>query len=104
MISFSYSKFSSPQSSNRRAPARITPCPTGRLLGVALSQALRARLRSHRPSGRLETQPHGARSDDKRDASPTSANPCNLWLNLFLPTRRQYSIANRNLLGNESEL
>jgi hypothetical protein len=32
-------------------PARITPYPTGRLLWVALSQALRARLRSHRPSG-----------------------------------------------------
>src|SRR5208283_4200830 len=34
-----------------RTPARITPYPTGRLFGVALSQALRARLRSHRPSG-----------------------------------------------------
>jgi hypothetical protein len=32
-------------------PARITPYPTGRLFGVALSQALRARLRSHCPSG-----------------------------------------------------
>jgi hypothetical protein len=34
-----------------RTTARITPYPTGRLLGVTLSQALRARLRSHRPSG-----------------------------------------------------
>ena len=32
-------------------PARITPYPTGRLFAVALSQALRARLRSDRPSG-----------------------------------------------------
>src|ERR1700722_18741677 len=35
-----------------RTPAPIRPYPTGRLfLGVALPQALRARLRSHRPSG-----------------------------------------------------
>jgi hypothetical protein len=32
-------------------PARITLYPTGRLFEVALSQALRARLRSDRPSG-----------------------------------------------------
>ena len=32
-------------------PAPITPYPTGRLFWVALFQALRARLRSHRPSG-----------------------------------------------------
>jgi hypothetical protein len=31
-------------------PGRITPYPTGRLFWVALSQALRAGLRSHRPS------------------------------------------------------
>ena len=34
-----------------RTPARITPYPTGRLFGVALSQALRARLQSYCPSG-----------------------------------------------------
>ena len=34
-----------------RTPARIRPYPTGRHLWVAPSQALRARLRSHRPSG-----------------------------------------------------
>ena len=34
-----------------RTPARIRPYPTGRLFWVALSQALRAWLRSHRPSG-----------------------------------------------------
>ena len=32
-------------------PARIIPYPTGRLFWMAPSQALRARLRSHRPSG-----------------------------------------------------
>jgi hypothetical protein len=35
----------------RNPPARITPYPTGRLFGVALTQALRARLRSACPSG-----------------------------------------------------
>jgi hypothetical protein len=34
-----------------RSPARIIPYPTGRLFWMAPSQALRARLRSHRPSG-----------------------------------------------------
>jgi predicted ester cyclase len=34
-----------------RIPARITPYPTGRLFEVTLAQALRARLRSDRPSG-----------------------------------------------------
>ena len=34
-----------------RTPERITPYPTGRFFWVALSQALRARLRSHGPSG-----------------------------------------------------
>ena len=38
-----------------RTPARIRPYPTGRLLGVAMSQALRARLRSHCPSGGCRT-------------------------------------------------
>ena len=38
-----------------RTPARIRPYPTGRLLGVAMSQALRARLRSHCPSGVCRT-------------------------------------------------
>jgi hypothetical protein len=36
-----------------RIPARIIPYPTGRLFGLALFQALRAWLRSHRPSGTL---------------------------------------------------
>jgi hypothetical protein len=35
--------------------ARITPYPTGRLFWVGLAQALRARLRSHRPSGTFAT-------------------------------------------------
>jgi hypothetical protein len=34
-----------------RTPIRIIPYPTGRHFGVALSQALRARLRSYRPFG-----------------------------------------------------
>jgi hypothetical protein len=38
-------------------PARIRPYPTGRLFWVALSQALRARLRSHRPSGTKAIRP-----------------------------------------------
>jgi hypothetical protein len=43
-----------------RTPARITPYPTGRLFGSALSQALRAWLRSSCPSGTkyiLPTEP-----------------------------------------------
>jgi hypothetical protein len=39
------------------APARIKPYPTGRLFWVALSQALRARLRSPRPSGTKAVRP-----------------------------------------------
>jgi hypothetical protein len=38
-------------------PVRIRPYPTGRLFWVALSQALRARLRSHRPSGTFKPLP-----------------------------------------------
>src|SRR5208283_6238925 len=34
-----------------RTPILIIPYPTGRLFGVALSQALRARLQSYCPSG-----------------------------------------------------
>jgi hypothetical protein len=40
-----------------RTPARIRPYPTGRVFWVALSQALRARLRSHRPSGTKAIRP-----------------------------------------------
>jgi hypothetical protein len=40
-----------------RTPARIRPYPTGRLIWVALSQALRAPLRSHRPSGTKAIRP-----------------------------------------------
>ncbi len=40
--------------------ARIRPYPTGRLFGVGMSQALRARLRSCCPSGRKATQQSGA--------------------------------------------
>src|SRR5271157_3734694 len=41
-----------PPASHRSPGASfITPYPTGRLFGAALSQALRAGLRSHRPSG-----------------------------------------------------
>jgi hypothetical protein len=40
-----------------RTPARIRPYPTGRLFWVALAQALRARLRSHRPSGTKAIRP-----------------------------------------------
>jgi hypothetical protein len=38
-------------------PARIRPYPTGRLFRVAVSQALRARLRSDRPSGTKAIRP-----------------------------------------------
>ena len=44
-------EISSLQSSNRCAHARIIPYPTGRLFWGALSQALRAWLRSCCPSG-----------------------------------------------------
>jgi hypothetical protein len=40
-----------------RTPARIGPYPAGRVFWVALSQALRARLRSHRPSGTKAIRP-----------------------------------------------
>ena len=40
-----------------RSPARIIPYPTGRLFWMAASQAIRAWLRSYRPSG---TNPFGA--------------------------------------------
>jgi hypothetical protein len=46
-----HSKFRHSIIESVRTPARIGPYPTGRLFWVALSQALRARLRSHRPSG-----------------------------------------------------
>ena len=48
---FRIRNFVTPIIESVRTPARITPFPTGRHFGVALSQALRARLRSHRPSG-----------------------------------------------------
>jgi hypothetical protein len=50
---FSYRtrNFVTPIIESVRTPARIRPYPTGRLFWVALSQALRARLRSYRPSG-----------------------------------------------------
>ena len=48
---FRIRNFVTPIIESVRTPARITPFPTGRLFGVALSQARRARLRSHRPSG-----------------------------------------------------
>src|SRR5208283_4950680 len=51
VFSFSVQNSVTPIIESVRTPARITPYPTGRLFGVALSQALRARLRSHRPSG-----------------------------------------------------
>ena len=51
VFSFRIRNFVTPIIELVRTPARITPYPTGRLFGVALSQALRARLRSHRPSG-----------------------------------------------------
>src|SRR5271165_1487428 len=51
VLSFRIRNFITPIIESVRTPARITPYPTGRLFGVALSQALRARLRSHRPSG-----------------------------------------------------
>ncbi len=51
VFSFRIRNFVTPIIESVRTPARITPYPTGRLFGVALSQALRARLRSHRPSG-----------------------------------------------------
>src|SRR5271157_1200862 len=51
VFSFRMRNFVTPIIESVRTPARITPYPTGRLFGVALSQALRARLRSHRPSG-----------------------------------------------------
>jgi hypothetical protein len=40
-----------------RTAARIIPYPTGRLFGLALSQALRAWLQSHRPSGTFSDVP-----------------------------------------------
>src|SRR5271157_4478395 len=51
VFSFSIQNSLTPIIESVRTPARITPYPTGRLFGVALFQALRARLRSHRPSG-----------------------------------------------------
>ena len=50
-FSFCIRNFVTPIIESVPKPARITPYPTGRLFGAALSQALRARLRSHRPSG-----------------------------------------------------
>ena len=44
-------RFRAPADSIRRPSYWITPYPTGRLFWVAFFQALRARLRSHRPSG-----------------------------------------------------
>ena len=57
---FSYSKFVTPIIELVRTPARITPYPTG--LGVALSQALRARLRSIVPPGHAGTALNGKMS------------------------------------------
>jgi hypothetical protein len=45
-----------------RTPILITPYPAGRLFGVALSQALRARLRSYRPSGTFRNRLSRSRS------------------------------------------
>jgi hypothetical protein len=50
-FSFPIRNFLTPIMESVRTPARIKPYPTGRLFWVALSLALRARLRSHRPSG-----------------------------------------------------
>src|SRR5271166_2133696 len=44
VFSFSVQNSVTPIIESVRTPARITPYPTGRLFGVALSQALRARL------------------------------------------------------------
>ncbi len=43
ILSVSMRNFVTPTIESVRTPARITPYPTGRLFGVALSQALRAR-------------------------------------------------------------
>jgi hypothetical protein len=50
-FSFRIRNFVIPIVESARTPVRITPYPTGRLFCGALSQALRARLRSHRPFG-----------------------------------------------------
>ena len=54
---FRIRNFATPIIESVRTPARITPFPTGRLFGVALFQALRARLRSRRPSGTFRNRP-----------------------------------------------
>ncbi len=58
------SKFITPIIESVRTPARIIPYPTGRFFGGTLSQALRARLRSHRPSGTFSQQPLARRPAD----------------------------------------
>jgi hypothetical protein len=53
--------------SNRCAPpARIIPYPTGRLVGLALSQALRAWLRSACPSGTRAIRPSNGLASSQR--------------------------------------
>src|SRR5580693_6265970 len=56
---FSYRilNFVTPIIESVRTPAGITPYPTGRPSFGAASQALRARLRSHRPSGTKAIRP-----------------------------------------------
>jgi hypothetical protein len=51
VLSFRIRDFVIPIIESVRKPARITPYPTGRLFWGGAAQALRARLRSHRPSG-----------------------------------------------------
>ena len=91
---FRIRNFVTPIIESVRTPARITPFPTGRLFGVALSQALRARLRSHRPSGTFRNRllvrrflrrcgrtPHPARASSSSEVCfrPEGARPNGPW-------------------------
>src|SRR6201999_2840998 len=65
-------------------PARIRPYPTGRFLGMVMSQALRARLRSHGPSRTKAIRPSGlenCRRDDPKDGGSLDENSgrIDLW-------------------------
>ena len=56
-FSYRIRNFVTPIIESVRTPAGITPYPTGRPSFGAASQALRARLRSHRPSGTKAIRP-----------------------------------------------
>jgi hypothetical protein len=100
-FSYRIRNFVTPIIESVRTPAGITPYPTGRPSFGAASQALRARLRSHRPSGTFRNRHwlEGAKFRERSLSEPSNGSKSRPTRRPFHERTRALSIARASPLG-----